>query len=260
MSPGPGTIAAIKRVRSIWVVAVAALCALCAGALIALASSGGSGGKPALSGLEARLSGSGSALIVSGYARETKNVLGRYRRNCRVVRTDSSARGPGSACASPSRAPPSGPAAVTPRSPSARAGPPRRIRRAKQGPIRVFACADGRCAERRLALRASTGAPPPAVVGGSRVTVAPGVTVRVPSAPPVSPDVPATRFVKPDGSDSGVLRRLGPCRSFNRAYEVAAPGEVVDVAGGTYPDQQVEHDSSKTSATDVFFRPAAGTA
>jgi hypothetical protein len=72
--------------------------------------------------------------------------------------------------------------------------------------------------------------------------------------------VPATRFVKPDGSDSGTCGASSPCRSFNRAYEVSAPGEVVDVAGGTYPAQQIEYDSSKTSATDVYFRPAAGAA
>jgi hypothetical protein len=84
------------------------------------------------------------------------------------------------------------------------------------------------------------------------------VTVRVPSAPPVAPEVPATRFVKPDGSDSGACAASSPCRSFDRAYEVATPGEVVEVAGGTYPTQRIEYDSSKTSATDVYFRPAAG--
>jgi hypothetical protein len=96
------------------------------------------------------------------------------------------------------------------------------------------------------------------VPGGARVEVAPGRTVPVPTLPPVAADVPATRFVKVDGSDSGSCGASSPCRSFNRAYEVAAPGEVVDVAGGTYPAQRIEYDSSKTSASDVYFRPAAG--
>ncbi len=260
MSPSPATIASIKRIRLIWVVGAVVLCALCGGALIALASSGGSDGKPALAGLEARLTGSGSAVIVSGSARETKNVLGRYRKNCRAVRVDSS----GSGVRFRLRVPLQGSSLRVRRCNAAiakRTRPSAASRSAgKQGAIRVIACADGRCVERQLALRDSTGASPAAVVGGSRVPVAPGVTVRVPSAPPVSPDVPATRFIETDGSDSGTCAASSPCRSFNRAYEVAAPGEVVDVAGGTYPAQRIEHDSSKTSATDVYFRPAAGAA
>ncbi len=238
--------------------AVGALCALSAGALIALASDGDGGGKPALSGLEARLTGSGSALVVSGYARDAKNVLGRYRKNCRVVRVDFS----GSGARFRLRIPLQGSALRARRCNAAIAERTHRPSAARApsaaGPIRVIACADGSCAERRVSLRDAAVATPAAVVGGLRVPVAPGMTVRVPSAPPVSPDVPATRFVKTDGSDSGTCGASSPCRSFNRAYEVAAPGEVVDVAGGTYPAQRVEHDSSKTSATDVYFRPAAG--
>ena len=50
-----------------------------------------------------------------------------------------------------------------------------------------------------------------------------------------------------------------PCLTFNRAYRVASPGQVVEVAGGTYGDQTIASDSTKTSTTDVVFRPAAGT-
>jgi hypothetical protein len=98
----------------------------------------------------------------------------------------------------------------------------------------------------------------PGLVGGGQVSLAPGTTVRVPTAPPVPPEAPASRFVSVSGSDSGSCTASSPCRSFNRAYEVADPGEIVDVAAGTYPTQRVEYDSSKTSADDVFFRPAAG--
>lgn len=43
-----------------------------------------------------------------------------------------------------------------------------------------------------------------------------------------------------------------------RAYRVAQPGQVVEVAGGTYPSQTLTADASKTSSSDVVFRPAAG--
>jgi hypothetical protein len=46
--------------------------------------------------------------------------------------------------------------------------------------------------------------------------------------------------------------------SFDRAYHLASPGQVVEVAGGTYPAQSVTSDPSKTSASDVVFQPAAG--
>jgi hypothetical protein len=237
---------------------VALLCVACVGGLIALTSSADGGGKPALSGLEARVTGSGAAVVVSGYARESRNVLGRYRRNCRVDRVELSATGARFRL----RIPLQGSRRQASRCNRAIArrtrgqGASRSV--AAKGPIRVLACADGVCTERRVGLQGTTGVPAQGIVGGSRVPVAPGVTVRVPTAPPVSPDVAATRFVKADGSDSGSCSASSPCRSFNRAYEVAAPGEVVDVAGGTYPTQRVEYDPSKTSATDVYFRPAAG--
>lgn len=43
-----------------------------------------------------------------------------------------------------------------------------------------------------------------------------------------------TRFVAPSGSDRGSCRRASPCKTFDRAYQVAKPGETVSVAGGTY--------------------------
>lgn len=78
--------------------------------------------------------------------------------------------------------------------------------------------------------------------------------------PPVSPNVPASRFVSPGGSDSATCGASDPCRSFDRAYRVAQPGQVVEVAGGTYPTQRIEHDPSKTSSADVYFRPKVGDA
>jgi hypothetical protein len=50
-----------------------------------------------------------------------------------------------------------------------------------------------------------------------------------------------------------------PCRSFDRGYHVAAPGQVVEAAGGSYGTQTVLYDASKEGApANVIIRPAAG--
>ena len=260
----PGTINRIAKLGKIWVTALAVLCALAAGALIALASSGGQGGeKLRLSGLEARLDGSGTRVIASGQVHGAGNVLVRYGKDCRVQKLGHAARTSGGRFRLG--------VPVT--------APPRRVRRcnvavakrvqlrgarssATPGRVRILACGSGACIERRLTLKQSfsvgAGAGLAAVPGGGRVEVAPGVTVPVPTAPPVPPDKPATRFVATNGSDSSSCEAQSPCQTFNRAYEVAAPGEIVDVRGGTYPEQRVEYDADKTAAEDVYFRPAAG--
>ena len=69
-----------------------------------------------------------------------------------------------------------------------------------------------------------------------------------------------TLFVAPGGSDAGVCSRVAPCASFGRAYQVAVPGSVVEVAAGSYPRQTLVFDPSKTSSLDVVFRPAVGAA
>jgi hypothetical protein len=258
-----GTINGIFKLGKIWLVALAALCVLAAGAWVALASDGGkSDDRPRLSGLAASLD-SGGNVVVTGNVRGAGSVLVRYGKSCRQRRLSHAARADGGRfwlrvplTASRSRARRCG-AAVAKR---LQAGAKRR---GGAGRVQVFACGAGICIGRRLTLKQSLtdgGLAPglAAVPGGGRVTVAPGITVRVPTAPPVAPEVPATRFVAPDGSDSGDCLSGSPCQTFNRAYEVAQPGEVVDVAGGTYPEQRIEYDSDKTSTEDVYFRPAAG--
>jgi hypothetical protein len=50
-----------------------------------------------------------------------------------------------------------------------------------------------------------------------------------------------------------------PCRTFDRAYRAALPGQVVQVAGGMYPPQTLLYDAAKEGATQhVVFQPAAG--
>ncbi len=67
----------------------------------------------------------------------------------------------------------------------------------------------------------------------------------------------ANLYLSPSGSDSNPCSRTAPCLSLNRAYRVAKPGDVVEVADGTYGNQTINFDSTKTSTTDVVFRAAA---
>jgi hypothetical protein len=70
--------------------------------------------------------------------------------------------------------------------------------------------------------------------------------------------VPPVLAVALTGSDTNPCTQAAPCASFNRAYRAARPGQTVEVADGTYPDQVIGLDPSKTSKLDVVFRPAAG--
>ena len=63
--------------------------------------------------------------------------------------------------------------------------------------------------------------------------------------------------MSPTGSDSNPCTQALPCRSFNRTYRVASPGQTVEVAAGSYPAETIDPDASKTSDVDVLFRPAA---
>ena len=66
-------------------------------------------------------------------------------------------------------------------------------------------------------------------------------------------------FVSPTGSDAAACTSDAPCATFDRAYHVAAPGGVVEIAPGTYPSQEVDADASKPAGSPrVTFRPAAG--
>jgi hypothetical protein len=63
-------------------------------------------------------------------------------------------------------------------------------------------------------------------------------------------------YVSANGSDRGGCTRSAPCASFNRAYHVAHPGDLVEVSPGTYPPQTITSDRSKTSGLDVVIRAA----
>ena len=69
----------------------------------------------------------------------------------------------------------------------------------------------------------------------------------------------ATLYVSPSGSNAGNCGLAAPCASFDRAYHVAQPGQIVQVAAGSYPLQRMTFDATKSSATgNVTFQSAPG--
>ena len=69
----------------------------------------------------------------------------------------------------------------------------------------------------------------------------------------------ANEYVSTSGSDSNLCTASAPCKTFDRAYHVASPGDTIQVAGGTYPDQTITLDTSKvTASADVVLMPAPG--
>ena len=77
------------------------------------------------------------------------------------------------------------------------------------------------------------------------------------------PDVrkPAALHLAPTGSDAGDCTAARPCLSLARAHLLARPGDVVELAGGSYPEQLLPADPMKDGEeADVVFRPAEGAA
>src|SRR6185437_2543349 len=48
-----------------------------------------------------------------------------------------------------------------------------------------------------------------------------------------------TLYISPSGSDANACTVAAPCRTFNRAYRAAAPGDSVQIGAGTYPAQTI---------------------
>jgi hypothetical protein len=66
-------------------------------------------------------------------------------------------------------------------------------------------------------------------------------------------------YIASAGNDSAPCTATAPCASFDRAYHVAKPGQVVQVGGGTYAAQTMKYDASKAAATqNVVFQAAPG--
>jgi len=65
-------------------------------------------------------------------------------------------------------------------------------------------------------------------------------------------------FVAATGSDAAGCAAARPCLTLDRAYHKAVPGQVVELVGGRYGEQTISADPSKSSASDVVFRPVKG--
>lgn len=70
-------------------------------------------------------------------------------------------------------------------------------------------------------------------------------------------------FISTTGQDSGNCSQSAPCQSFNYAYSKASPGDIIQVAGGTYSGQVI-NDNGKSGSFDgkgddnIVFTPAPG--
>jgi chitodextrinase len=89
----------------------------------------------------------------------------------------------------------------------------------------------------------------------SRPTIS-GATSPCTTPPPPPPPSGAAVFVATNGNDANPCTQAAPCLSLNRAYRAAQPGQTVQVACGSYGPQSIGRDGSKTSSSDVVFRPA----
>ncbi len=66
----------------------------------------------------------------------------------------------------------------------------------------------------------------------------------------------AALFVAPGGSDAASCKSpSAACASFERAYRAARPGQIVEVAGGTYRPQSIRS-AAPRQGPNVVFRPA----
>ena len=65
-------------------------------------------------------------------------------------------------------------------------------------------------------------------------------------------------FLSPSGSDTNACTQTAPCKSFQRGYERANPGQTVVLAAGNYGQQTMRRSQSKTSTDDVVIEPASG--
>jgi hypothetical protein len=83
---------------------------------------------------------------------------------------------------------------------------------------------------------------------------------QVPQTPADLPLPAPTVFMAPGAGDGNPCSRAAPCGSMDRAYRVAAPGQVVELAAGSYPAQVLTREPSRTTDADVTFRPAPGAA
>jgi hypothetical protein len=74
---------------------------------------------------------------------------------------------------------------------------------------------------------------------------------------PASADA-TNRYISTTGLDTNPCTSTLPCKTFNRGYQAAAPGDLVYVSPGSYPGQNINGNPANTSATDVTFHGLGG--
>jgi hypothetical protein len=103
-------------------------------------------------------------------------------------------------------------------------------------------------------------APPRAPEPAPAPAPAPPPAADIP-APPPPPASTAAVFLSPAGDDAAACTTAAPCRTIGRGFRAAAPGQVVEMAAGTYAGGTVAADPAKATATQrVVLRPASGAA
>ncbi len=71
------------------------------------------------------------------------------------------------------------------------------------------------------------------------------------------PDVAGDYFVSPDGSDEGDGSAVAPFETISAAAEVAGPGDVITVRGGTYRER-IDPPRGGTAEEPIVYRAASG--
>lgn len=95
----------------------------------------------------------------------------------------------------------------------------------------------------------------PCVVAVAGVAIYTGTATSGSHATPKSPEPKASVFLSPSGSDSSACAATSPCLTLDRAWKVARPGQIVQLAGGTYQGDTL---SGGIQSKVVVFRPAKG--
>lgn len=129
--------------------------------------------------------------------------------------------------------------------------------------VQVEAIATGGIRSRKGKLKAKTTAcpgpaPTPSPEQGDTAPPPAGWSTTPP--PPVGQPVfgsPAL-YVATNGFDSGTCTVSAPCATLQHAYQLAAPGALIQVAGGTYPAQTIAGGSAPKPAPAVTFASAPG--
>ncbi len=68
----------------------------------------------------------------------------------------------------------------------------------------------------------------------------------------------ADLYMAANGSSTSNCTQAAPCSTFNRAYAVASPGNVVQMAAGSYSGQTINGAPKAAGAAPIVFQPAGG--